>query len=468
MAKHAEDLESGIDVLTRGGVSAASAQAWARAYPKLSGNFRKDASACSEYWAAGALIRSRLPVKAARKAEQAAAAQFIHRRERALREQFLAAHVVTIYDRLTAGRKRFLRARELLQEAAELVPGLTPRSKQLAAEAPLMLSDKEGAEIDQGLFLAHALADPTAGRHLCHAMLLPLPGWEDRLHRFATDGSIDLGSASVIRMGKASVVESRRPRFLNAMDYEWLGDIERAVDLAILNSDTDICVLRGGRVENPKYQRVFSSGINLTLLYQGKIPYLFYIDHLLGFEHKIFRGLARPDIAPEDTAGATIEKLWIAAIDKFAIGGGCQHLLVMDYVLAANDAYMTLPARKEGIVPGASNMRLPRFVGDRIARQAIMYGRRLDCDSREGRLICDEVVAPEQMDEALARTVEGLTSSGVVGAVSNRRGFRIAQEPLDLFRRYVALYAREQAYCHFSPALIANLERYWNASKRTA
>jgi thioesterase DpgC len=227
-------------------------------------------------------------------------------------------------------------------------------------------------------------------------------------------------------------------------------------------------VLRGGPVDNPKYRRVFSSGINLTLLYQGKIPYLFYIDHLLGFEHKIFRGVARRDVAPDDAAGATTEKLWIAAVDAFAIGGGCQHLLVMDYVLAANDAYMTLPARKEGIVPGASNLRLPRFVGDRIARQAIMYGRKLDCDSPEGRLICDEVVPPNEMDQALARVIDGLTGSGVVGAVSNRRGFRIGQEPLDLFRRYVALYAREQAYCHFSPALIANLERYWNASQRTA
>ena len=64
--------------------------------------------------------------------------------------------------------------------------------------------------------------------------------------------------------------------------------------------------------------------------------------------------------------------------------------------------------------------------------------------------------------------IDGLTTSGVVSAVSNRRGFRIAQEPLDRFRRYVALYAREQAYCHFSPALIANLEQYWNASQRKA
>ena len=37
---------------------------------------------------------------------------------------------------------------------------------------------------------------------------------------------------------------------------------------------------------------------------------------------------------------------------------------------------MTLPARKEGIIPGAANLRLTRFVGARAARQAIMMGRR--------------------------------------------------------------------------------------------
>jgi thioesterase DpgC len=54
----------------------------------------------------------------------------------------------------------------------------------------------------------------------------------------------------------------------------------------------------------------------------------------------------------------------------------------------------------------------------------------------------------------------------VVSAAGNRRAIRIGQEPLDLFRRYMAVYAREQAWCHFSPALIANLERNWNAHNR--
>jgi thioesterase DpgC len=244
--------------------------------------------------------------------------------------------------------------------------------------------------------------------------------------------------------------------------------MEIAVDLAILDRGTEIAVLRGGPVEHSKYagRRICCAGLNLTHLYQGKISFLFYFLHVMGYENKILRGVAARNAPPDELEGSTVEKPWIAVVDTFAIGGGCQHLLVMDYVLAEAGAYLTLPARKEGIIPGMANLRLPRFLGDRLARQAIMYGRRIDCDSPEGRLICDEIVPPERMDAALAQVIEGLTSSGIVSFVGNRRQFRVGQEPLDLFRRYLAPYAREQAYCHFSDGLISNLERHWNAQSR--
>lgn len=53
-----------------------------------------------------------------------------------------------------------------------------------------------------------------------------------------------------------------------------------------------------------------------------------------------------------------------------------------------------------------------------------------------------------------------------VRAVGNRGQFRVGQEPLDQVRRYLALYMKGQAYCHFSDGLISNLERYWNAQSR--
>jgi (3,5-dihydroxyphenyl)acetyl-CoA 1,2-dioxygenase len=90
----------------------------------------------------------------------------------------------------------------------------------------------------------------------------------------------------------------------------------------------------------------------------------------------------------------------------------------------------------------------------------------LSCDSPEGRLICDEIARPNDMDAAIKRVIEGVTNAGAVSAIGNRRALRIAQEPLDLFRRYASAYARDQAYCCFSAALIANLERNWGARNR--
>ncbi len=44
---------------------------------------------------------------------------------------------------------------------------------------------------------------------------------------------------------------------------------------------------------------------------------------------------------------------------------------------------------------------------------------------------------------------------------------RVGEESLDTFRLYMATFAREQAHLHYSPALVANLERHWNAHERS-
>ena len=370
-----------------------------------------------------------------------------------------------IYDALTAGRTRFLRADALCRAAAERYPGTLPAAAALAEEAARAQRDKKGIERAQGVFLSEVLADPAAGAHLCHAMLLPREESLARLADYERSGVLELPGARLHREGSASVVTIRNPRFLNAEDATTLEGFETAVDLALLDKRTEVCVLRGGAVEHPKHagRRLFGAGINLTHLYQGKIPFLWFLVRDLGVVNKLYRGLALPDASPET---ASIEKLWIAAIEGFAIGGHCQIVLATDYNLAAHDAYLTLPARKEGIIPGAANLRLARFVGDRIARQAVMADLRIDCASPEGRMICDEVVPAAEMDSALQKIVEKLTGSGVVSAAGNRRAFRIVQESLDDFRRYMSVYAREQADCHLSPALIANLEKNWNAASR--
>lgn len=387
---------------------------------------------------------------------------------RSERMVFLRDHVESVYDRLTNGLTRFVRVEDLVLRAADAYPGLVPTREALAEEAGRKLRDKEGIEVDQSLLLAHILANPRCGTHLCHAMLLPRPETAAALAALDAQGFVDLGAVRVERHGRAAHLLSSNPRYLNAEDQGTIEAMEIGVDVAILDPGTDIAVLRGQPVQHAKYagRRIFGSGINLTHLYHGTIPFVWYLQRELGFMHKYFRGVATPDVLPDDVNGVGREKPWIAAVEGWAIGGHCQILLAMDYVLATRGSFITLPARKEGIIPGAANLRLARFTGDRLARQLIQAERRIESDSVEGRLLCDEIIPDGGMDEAIEQTVALLTSSGAVGAIGNRRALRVAVEPLDLFRRYCAVYAREQASCHFSPALVRNLEENWGAGNR--
>jgi thioesterase DpgC len=383
------------------------------------------------------------------------------------RERFLRAHAEEAYDELTDGLSTPLRVDELVYRAAERYPGLTPTRARVAAERERRQADKDGVEIAQGLLLAHVLASPRAGPHLVWAMLRPTAQALDRLDEFRATGEVDLGATLVRREGIAGVVDLRNPRHLNAEDDTTVPSTEVAVDLVLLDPEIEVGVFRGGVVDHARYagRRIFGAGINLTHLYRGLISYLFYVERDLGYVNKLYRGLSGPEHRPGELEETT-EKPWIATAETYAIGGACQLLHVMDHVVAERGCRLYLPARKEGIIPGASPLRLPRSVGDRLARQAILSGLQFEAGTPRGDLLCDEVVERGAVDAALARRVELLTSSGVVNAASNRRALRVGQEPLDLFRTYMATYAREQAFCHFSPALIRNLERHWNAHER--
>jgi (3,5-dihydroxyphenyl)acetyl-CoA 1,2-dioxygenase len=384
------------------------------------------------------------------------------------RAAFLRAHAADVYAELTDDYREVVRVEELVFRAAERWPGLVPSREEIAAERELPQSRKRGAEVDQGLFLSHLLAHPRAGGHLVHAMLRPRPRALALLEEFRRSGRADLGVAHVERRGAAGRVELRNVRFLNAEDDAATAALETAVDLVLLDPACEVGVLRGGVVDHPRHagRRVFNSGVNLTHLYHGLISFVdFMMARELGLVGKLYRGHWLHDDF-ESGLEDTVEKPWIAAVESWAIGGGCQLLLVMDRVLAERGAYFNLPARKEGIVPGVSPRRLTRFVGDRLARQAIMFERAFDPESPEGRLLCDAVVEPGGMDEAIERDAAQLTSAGVVSAAANRKAIRLGEESVDDLRRYLAVYAREQSRCMYSPALIRNLEANWRAHER--
>ena len=131
-------------------------------------------------------------------------------------------------------------------------------------------------------------------------MLRPTAEALERLDDFRATGVADLGWVHVERSGRAGIVELRNPRALNAEDDQTLHATEVAIDLVLLDPEIEVGVLRGGVLEHPRYagRRIFGAGINLTRLYHGKIPYLFFLVRDLGPRQQ---DLPRPVHGPSTT-----------------------------------------------------------------------------------------------------------------------------------------------------------------------
>ena len=311
------------------------------------------------------------------------------------------------------------------------------------------------------------LASPRAGSHLVWAMLRPTEDALARVHEFRANGEIDLGGALVRREGRAGIVELRNPRHLNAEDDTTLAATEVAVDLVLLDPEIEVGVLRGGVVEHPRYagRRIFGAGINLTHLYRGLISYLFFLVRDLGYVNKIYRGLSSPEPA-RDARGdhrEAVDRHGRDLRDRRRLPAAARRWTTSSPSAAAG---CTCPRARRASSPAprpaaaALGRRSARAPGDPLRRE-------FEAGTPEGDLLCDEVVEPGEMDAALAAAHRAADRLG--------RRQRRRQPPRDARRRGAAgpvpratwpTYAREQAYCHFSPALIRNLERHWSAHER--
>jgi thioesterase DpgC len=403
-----------------------------------------------------------LPRPGARSPSQRAEAAAALGEARTQRARFLARYAEDVYDELTGSRSRYLSLTELVEAAAEAYPGLLPTADQLAVERSRPQADKDGHEIDHGIFARAILRSPVAGPHLLDAMLRPTPRALRLLPDFRRTGVVQMPAVRLERHDGVARLTMCRDDCLNAEDEQQVDDMETAVDLALLDPDVRVGLVRGGTMSHPRYRgrRVFSAGINLKKLSAGDIPLVgFLLRRELGYLHKIWRGLHHEDAAGWDSS--YVDKPWVGAVDTFAIGGGAQMLLLLDHVIVASDAYLSLPAAKEGIVPGVANLRLGRAAGPRIARQVILGGRRLWATEPDARLLVDEVVEAEQMDAAVERAAGRLAAPAVL---ANRRMLNLAEESPDVFRAYLAEFALKQALRVHATDVIDKVGRFGGRS----
>jgi thioesterase DpgC len=144
-----------------------------------------------------------------------------------------------------------VRAEPLVYDGRRSFPGLADaRAGRGASEK--MQRDKDGIEVDQGIFFAQICAHRRPARIFCHAMLLPQP---ESLARLPSSGQRRARSRhrGGDAQGKAATVFMRNPRYLNAEDEATLQQTEICGRSRASRSGERALRAARRHVDNPKY-----------------------------------------------------------------------------------------------------------------------------------------------------------------------------------------------------------------------
>ncbi len=282
--------------------------AWTAERPSVSADYRRDAAAFSRFWLAGSELLAGLPTKARRSAAEAAVAGVVLRTGRETREQFLAAHATTVYRALTRDHADFIRVEKIVYDAARLLPGLTPAPEEVAAESALPQGDKDGVEIDQGIFLSRVLADPASGAHLCHAMLLPRAEALERVPEFRARGVLDLGAGCrrAARQGRRghdaqSALPQRRGR-----DHDRRGARSRSISRrSIRGRRSRCCAATWSSIRNTAAGASSPPASTSRTSITARFPTSGTSSATWGWSTRSSAALARPDASPDELDGGT-------------------------------------------------------------------------------------------------------------------------------------------------------------------
>ncbi len=172
-----------------------------------------------------------------------------------------------------------------------------------------------------------------------------------------------------------------RPAVLNALNLELTAGLADATEAAAKDPGVWVVVVRGAG-------RAFSSGMDRKALSAGRIGEPF------------FRNWGRALNCLEE-----MDKLSVAVLHGYSIGGGLQLAVACDVRLAARDAVIGLGATQHGLIPDGSILRLARIVGLGRAKELTLLNDQISADTALAMGLVNWVVPAEELDTELATIV---------------------------------------------------------------
>ncbi len=191
-----------------------------------------------------------------------------------------------------------------------------------------------------------------------------------------------------------AIITFNRPEVLNALNDKLLKELSHALDEIAENEDIRVLILTGAG------EKSFVAGAD--------------IKEIVTFDALDAKSFAQ-------TAQSTINKFEnlpipvIAAVNGFALGGGCEIALACDFIYASENAMFGLPEVNLGLIPGmGGTQRLPRLTGKNMAKEMIFTGKMISASEAEKIGIVNMVCSQELLMEETVKVAGTIASKGKV------------------------------------------------------
>ncbi|MFM6949608.1 MAG: enoyl-CoA hydratase-related protein [Novosphingobium sp.] len=212
----------------------------------------------------------------------------------------------------------------------------------------------------------------------------------------------------VEQRGAVTLITLNRPQALNALNAAVLEDL--IVAFAAFEADpSQRCAVLTGSGE-----KAFAAGADIKEMADKPAAEFYSQDFFSRWTSHLVKAIRKP---------------WIAAVNGFALGGGCELAMMADFIIASENAKFGQPEIKLGVAPGmGGSQRLTRAIGKAKAMEMCLTGRMMGAEEAERSGLVARVVPLASLVDEAVKTATEIAAMPPLAAIANKEMVNAAFE----------------------------------------
>lgn len=200
--------------------------------------------------------------------------------------------------------------------------------------------------------------------------------------------------------GAVTLITLNRPQALNALNSQVLDDLIAA--FAAFEADpSQLCAVLTGSGD-----KAFVAGADIKEMVEKDAVDFYKHDFFSKWTSHIVHAVRKP---------------WIAAVNGFALGGGCEVAMMADFIIASEKARFGQPEIRLGVVPGmGGSQRLTKAVGKAKAMDMCLTGRMMDAAEAERSGLVSRVVPHDELLDTALKAAAEIAAMPPLAAMANK------------------------------------------------